>query len=210
MAAGIRVVLAEDDFLVKQEIERLLERAGMEIAGSAANGLDALAMVEREQPDAVLLDIRMPKMDGLETARRIREIRPTPVVILTAHETRDLVDEARDAGVGAYLAKPPDEGALQRAIAIAIARHADLMELDRLCKELAKKNAELEQALAEVKTLRGIIPICARCKKIRDDQGFWRQVETYIAQHSAAQFSHGLCPDCYNKEMSLYLKSKPS
>jgi hypothetical protein len=91
--------------------------------------------------------------------------------------------------VGAYLVKPPNGPELARTMAIAEARFADLMELRRL-------NAELQAALDKVKVLSGLIPICAGCKKVRNDQGFWQQVESYLSAHSDATFSHGLCPDC--------------
>jgi len=83
---------------------------------------------------------------------------------------------------------------LERAIIIAIARFEDMMKLRRL-------NAELQDALKKVQTLSGLLPICASCKKIRDDQGYWQQVEVYIRDHSDVEFSHGLCPDCVK---SLY------
>ncbi len=88
---------------------------------------------------------------------------------------------------------------LERSIAIAIARFADMVELRRINAELQARNAELQEALVKVKTLSGLLPICASCKKIRDDQGYWQQVEVYIQDHSKAEFSHGLCPDCAKK-----------
>jgi YesN/AraC family two-component response regulator len=140
------------------------------------------------------MDLEMPGMDGVEATRLIQERYPTPVVALTAYETEALVARAAAVGVGAYLVKPPDARELDRAIRIAIARFEDLMELRRL-------NAELEAALAQVKTLSGLLPICASCKKIRDDRGYWQRVEVYIRDHSDADFTHGICPDC---AMQLY------
>ena len=142
------------------------------------------------RPDIVLMDIRMPEIDGLEAARQIQDCCPTPIVILTAYEStkfcsksryrrcRCLSDETtqtRRTGTGHHHCH--GEG------------HSDLVELRRL-------NKELELALDEVKRLRGILPICTKCKKIRDDQGYWQQIETYIREHSEADFSHGICPDC--------------
>src|SRR6185503_10306114 len=118
---------------------------------------------------------------------------PTPVVMLTAYETPALVKQAASiAGAGAYLIKPPKARELERAITIALARFDDLMALRRL-------NEELQAALAKVKILSGLLPICASCKKIRDDGGYWQQVEVYISEHSEAEFTHGLCPDCLLK-----------
>ena len=95
--------------------------------------------------------------------------------------------------------KPPTTPEIERAIIIAMARFADLVELRRLNAELAIRNQELQEALAKVRTLRGLLPICASCKKIRNDQGYWQQVEVYVRDHSEAEFSHCLCPDCARK-----------
>ena len=188
----IRVLVVEDDSLVSEMIQGLLERMWYIVAGRAVNGLQAIEMTQSTRPDVVLMDIKLPDMDGIEAARRIYESCPTPVVVLTAYDTPELVERASAAGVGAYLLKLPDAHEMDRAIAIAMARFDDLMELRRL-------NAELQKALAEIKTLRGILPICSSCKKIRDDEGYWNQLETYIQEHSEAVFSHGLCPECGKK-----------
>lgn len=193
---SIRVVIAEDDFLVSVEIERILKSKGYEIVGKASNGNEALELVHSQHPDVVVMDIKMPEVDGLEASRLVQESCPTPVVVLTAHETDDFLEKASAAGVGAYLVKPPHPGELERGISIAMARHGDLMKLRQLYLEIEAKNNELEKALEEIKTLRGIVPICSFCKKIRDDEGFWNQVEAYMSAHSEARFSHSVCPQC--------------
>jgi len=197
-ANPIRVLIAEDDFLVAEETARIVRKKGYALVGEAATGTEAVAMARELTPDVILMDIRMPELDGIEASRQIRESCPTPIVLLTAYETGDLLAEASAAGVGAYLVKPPSAGAIERAVAIAMARHQDLLELRRLNEQLAARTAELETALAEIDTLRDIIPICSKCKKIRDGKGYWQQVESYIEEHSGAKFSHGLCPDCFN------------
>jgi AmiR/NasT family two-component response regulator len=186
------VLIVEDDPMVGEMIQGLLEDIGYTVAGKAIDGLQAIEMTQSLQPDVVLMDIKMPNMDGIEATRHIYESCPTPVVVLTAHETPELVEGASAAGVGAYLVKPSNTREMKRAIAIAIARFDDLMELRRL-------NAKLQDALAQAKTLSGLLPICASCKKIRDDEGYWSQLETYIQEHFDIQFSHGLCPECANK-----------
>jgi AmiR/NasT family two-component response regulator len=188
----IRVLVVEDDSLVSEMIQGLLERMWYIVAGRAVNGLQAIEMTQSTRPDVVLMDIKLPDMDGIEAARRIYESCPTPVVVLTAYDTPELVERASAAGVGAYLLKPPDVHEMDRAIAIAMARFDDLMELRRL-------NAELQDTLAKIKTLSGLLPLCSSCKKIRDDDGYWHQVEVYIRDHSEAEFSHGLCPECAKK-----------
>jgi AmiR/NasT family two-component response regulator len=191
-AKTIRALIAEDDALVGDVIQRQLQKIGVAVVGRASDGQRAVELAQALRPDIVLMDIEMPEMDGLEAARQMQERCPLPVIVLTAHAGQELVDQAAAAGVGAYLLKSSGAQELDRAITIARARFADLMELRRL-------NAELQAALAEVKTLSGLLPICASCKKIRDDQGYWQQVEVYICDHSEAEFSHGLCPDCAQK-----------
>lgn len=193
----LTVVVAEDEFLVSKEVERTARQAGFRLVGVASDGAEALELVKRTSPSVALLDIQMPRLGGLEVARRLREEHPTPVVILTAYESDELLREARDAGVGAYLTKPPDASSLLRAVEIAVARHADLMEVRRL-------NAELQRALEEVKTLRGILPVCSFCKRIRSDVGAWEPMEQYVSRHSDAQFSHGVCPECESRYYPEY------
>lgn len=193
------VLIVEDDFLVSIMVQRMVEEIGHMVLSKAVNGIEALEQTEKLKPDLVLMDIKMQDMDGIEAARQIQEKFPTPVVMLTAHETPELLEQASDAGVGAYLVKPIHIRELENAITIAIARFADMIKLREVNNELEKRNAELEDALSKIKTLSGLLPICASCKKIRDDGGYWHQVESYIQDHSHAEFSHGLCPECVAK-----------
>ena len=188
----VRVLIAEDDYFVLEEIKRTLRGQNYEIVGEAYNGESAVKMVNDLHPDVVLMDIKMPKMDGLEASQRIQEQCATPIVVLTAHEPLDLVENASIAGVSAYLTKPPSAVEIYRAIIIAMARHEDWMKERRLNKVYAK-------ASHEIKTLRGIVPICSYCKQIRDDQGNWAQVEEFVENHTYAKFSHATCPDCAKK-----------
>ncbi len=192
MRKAKRVLVAEDSFLVSQMTHETLVKLGYEVVGEAVNGSQAVELTLSLHPDVILMDIKMPDMDGIEATRLIQMTQPTPVVVLTAYETVELVQQASDAGVGAYLIKPPNARDMERAIIIAAARFGDMMELRRL-------NAELHAALDSVETLRGLIPICAACKKVRDDEGYWQEVEVYVHDHTQAQFSHGLCPSCAHK-----------
>ena len=192
MEKDTQVLIVEDAPLVGKMIQGVLEDIGYTVAGKAIDGLQAIEMTQSLRPDVVLMDIEMPNMDGIEATRHIYESCPTPVVVLTAHERPELVEGASAAGVGAYLVKPSNAREMERAIAIATARFDDLMELRRL-------NAELQDAPAKVKTLSGLLPICSSCKKIRDDEGYWNQLEAYIQEHSDVLFSHGFCPECAKK-----------
>jgi CheY-like chemotaxis protein len=206
--AETRVLVADDDLLVRAVIRRDLEMIGYRVAGEAADGEEAVRLVSELEPDVILMDIEMPGLDGLAAARRIQQVAPTPVVVLTAHDSGDLLSRASAEGVGAYLTKPPEAGAIERAITIAIARHGDLVHLRHLNDELERKNEALQQALDEISTLRGIIPMCMGCKKIRNDKGYWQQVEVYIREHSDAVVSHGLCEECVRQLYPHYSGGK--
>jgi AmiR/NasT family two-component response regulator len=192
----IRVLVVEDDFLVGQMVQGLLEELGYNLVGKALDSYQAVEMTHRLQPDVILMDIGMADVDGIQTTRQIQASHPTPVVVLTAYETPELVEQATLAGIGAYLVKPPRAREVERAIIVAMARFKDMLELRSLNEELEAHNRELQEALAQARILRGLLPICASCKQIRDDQGYWYKVEDYLESHSEAEFTHGLCPDC--------------
>jgi PleD family two-component response regulator len=167
----------------------------------ALNGSEALKKVESLQPDLILLDIMMPVMDGFDVCRKLKEhelYKNIPIIFITALDQPD--EESRGLRLGAadYVTKPfnPD---------IVMLRVRNHLELKRQRDALEQRTMELEKALAEIKVLRGIIPICAACKNIRDDQGYWQQIEVYIRDHSEAEFSHSICPACA-KELYPTLK----
>ncbi len=194
-----KIIVVEDDLLVIERIECELERGNYNVIGRAVNGFDAVESVVSLKPDVVLMDIRMPDMDGLEATRRIMEKYPVPIIIMTAYYTEELIKEASIAGVGAYLMKPPNIQHIDRAVFIAAARFEDMMELRRV-------NAELKDALDKVKLLTGFLPICSSCKKIKDKDGDWTPLETYIHSNSEAEFTHSLCPECLKKLYPDYYK----
>jgi two-component system, response regulator PdtaR len=185
----LTVLVAEDDSLVSDIIQSQLESIGCVVVGKASDGYQAVEKAAALDPDIVLMDIEMPGQDGLEATRHIQQAKPRPVVLLTAHDTQELLARAGDAGVGGYIVKPTSPQELDRTMAIALARFGDLVELRRL-------NGELREALASVKRLSGMLPICASCKKIRDDKGYWQSVEAYLMERTDALFSHGCCPEC--------------
>jgi len=143
-SSPIRVLIAEDDYLVSQMIHGMLEGLGYFVVGEAINGQEAVDLVLQIQPDVVLMDWSMPDMDGITATQRIFELHPTPVVMLSAYSTRDLIARAGDVGVGAYIVKSPNRLELERAITIARARFDDMMELRRLNADLQARNKELD------------------------------------------------------------------
>ncbi|MFC1976435.1 ANTAR domain-containing response regulator [Chloroflexota bacterium] len=176
----VQVLIVEDDFMVRQMIRGRVEDVGYTVVGEALDGQQAVEMTQSLEPGVVLMDIKMPDMDGIEATRLIYETCPTPVVMLTAFDTPELVQQASEVGAGAYLVKLPATREIERAIIIAMARFSDMMELRRLNTELQARNGQLQTrnkqlqvALNKVKLLGGLLPICGNCKKIRDDEGYW-------------------------------------
>ncbi|MBI4914068.1 MAG: PleD family two-component system response regulator [Acidobacteria bacterium] len=159
---------------------------------TAASGPEALERFPAEQPDLVLLDILMPDMDGYQVLSHLRTLpggREVPVIFLTARtELTDIV-EGLEQGAADYVGKPFSGAELKARVRAHLGA--------KLARDRERGLiADLRNALAKVKQLSGLIPICAQCKKVRNDQGFWQQVEDYISRHTDALFSHSLCPDC--------------
>jgi two-component system, response regulator PdtaR len=140
-----RILVAEDETIIRLDLRALLERAGFDVCAEAHDGEQAVELARREQPDLALLDVKMPKLDGIDAARMILDERPIPIVIVTAYGERELVAKAVEAGVFGYLVKPFRETDLLPAIETARARHAELLELraeaDSLAEALAARKA---------------------------------------------------------------------
>lgn len=158
----------------------------------AISGEVALRAVNAELPDLILLDIMMPSMDGYEVCSLIKadeDKKHVPIIFISSLD--ETVDKVKAFSIGAvdYITKPFQ-------VEEVLARVHTHITLSNLQKSLQEKNTQLQKAIDEIKTLRGIIPICAHCKKVRDDKGYWNQVEVYIHNHSEAEFSHGICPQC--------------
>jgi phosphoserine phosphatase RsbU/P len=188
----LRVLIAEDDFTSRNILSGMLKKFGHEVV-ETTDGLVALEALRADDgPLLAVLDWMMPGIDGVEVCRRLREARldrPRYLILLTKRdEKRDIV-EGLGAGADDYLTKPFDPEELRARIDVGI-------RMTALQGQLADKIRELRDAISHIKTLRGIVPICSHCKKIRDDQGYWNQVDAYVRKHSEAEFSHGICPDC--------------
>lgn len=138
-----RILIVEDDNLTAETISGLLTEYGCEVVGLAMNGREAVTMTQTLRPDVVVMDIRMPEIDGIAASQLIQETCPTPVIALTAYGDKELVESAAQAGVAAYLVKPIGMRELERAIIVARARFADMMTLQKLNKKLIALNADL-------------------------------------------------------------------
>ncbi len=179
-------VLAVDD---SEENLRLLGSAlrknGYAVA-IAQSGEEAIGFVKTHPVDAILLDIMMPHLDGYEVCRRLKadiRTRDIPILFLTAKTDQDSLLKGFAAGGVDYLTKP--------------------FHMPELLARVGA-HVKLKKALEEIRTLRGLIPICAYCHKIRDDSGYWEQVESYIQSRTAAVFSHTICPICEKKHFPQF------
>jgi two-component system, response regulator PdtaR len=141
MPASRRVVIAEDEALIRMDLAEMLAEEGYDVVGQAGDGAKAVELAEQEHPDLVILDVKMPVLDGIAAAERIARARIAPVVILTAFSQRELVDRARDAGAMAYLVKPFTRSDLVPAIEIAVSRFAELGALEREVADLGEQIA---------------------------------------------------------------------
>ena len=136
MRPVLRVVVAEDEALIRLDLVEMLTESGYEVVGQAGDGEAAIELTEREKPDLVVMDVKMPKLDGISAAERIAKQRISPVVILTAFSQRDLVERARDAGAMAYLTKPFTIEDLMPAIELAVSRFQEIKQLDTEINDL--------------------------------------------------------------------------
>jgi CheY-like chemotaxis protein len=152
--------------------------------------------------DLILMDVLMPDIDGVAACRQIKQqahLRDIPIIMVTAQNDLNNLREAFSAGAMDYINKPVNGVELLARVSSALTLKKEMDCRKEREAELRRSNEELQQALREVKVLRGLIPICASCKKIRNDGGFWQQLEEYIGEHSEAEFSHGLCQPCLKK-----------
>lgn len=152
--------------------------------------------------DLILMDVLMPDIDGVTACRRIKQqahLRDIPIIMVTAKNDLNNLREAFSAGAMDYINKPVNGVELLARVSSALTLKNEMDCRKEREAELRRTNEELQRALREVKVLRGLIPICASCKKIRNDGGFWQQLEEYIGEHSEAEFSHGLCQPCLKK-----------
>lgn len=191
----MRILIAEDDAVSRRRLEATLQKWGYEVL-AVEDGLAAWEVLQGEMPPSLaILDWMMPGMDGIEVCRKVRErspSRPLYIIVLTARGSREDVVAGLQAGGDDYVTKPFDREELHARVRVGL-------RVLQLQMNLADRVRELEEALARVKQLQGLLPICSYCKKIRDDQNYWQQVEGYISEHSDAVFSHGICPDCFEK-----------
>jgi len=192
------ILIVDDECNNIQLLGNILRKQGYE-PEFATNGVEALEWANRRHFDLVLLDVVMPDIDGYEVCKRLKNnpaTANTPVIFLTVKDDSESIVKGFETGSVDYVTKPFNTIELLARVKTHLAMRQFGKEMESKNSELELKNRELTQALEEIKTLQGIIPICASCKKIRDDRGAWEQIEHYIQNRSDAQFSHSVCPEC--------------
>jgi phosphoserine phosphatase RsbU/P len=179
----VRILIAEDDPVASKVLRLTLEQVGHEVT-VVADGAAAWQEIQARPVSVVVSDWMMPELDGLQLCSRIRELADrdyTYFILLTAnHPGRENLTKAMDAGIDDFLQKPLDREAIWMRLRVA------------------------ERILAftrQIRQLGELLPICAYCKKIRDDGTYWKQFESYIQEHTGSNFSHGVCPECFEEQL---------
>lgn len=189
----MRILIAEDDPICRRLLQATLSSWEYETL-PCPDGERALEeLMKPDAPPIAIVDWMMPGLDGLEVCRRVRAQSassiPPYLIMLTANNKHQDIVAGLDAGADDYMVKPFNVDELRARLQCGV-RVVDLQ------RTLADRIHELEDAMSRVKRLRGLLPICAYCKRIRDDRNYWRQVDKYIGEHTDVQFSHGICPEC--------------
>lgn len=193
------ILIAEDCDVTRHLLESHLVNCGHKVL-TTENGVQAWNQLQQPtSPRLAILDWVMPEMSGVEVCQRVRARHNAPyiyIILLTGNTSNEDLAMGFTAGADDYIFKPFDGSVLEARIKAG----ERILNLE---KTLAHKIAELESALAQVKQLKELLPICMFCKKIRDDNDYWHQIEAYLHQHAGTDFSHGICPDCFSKRHEL-------
>jgi PleD family two-component response regulator len=191
----ITILIVDDDEDVLEVTTYVLKKTGCRLL-TAETGKDCMVSARANRPNLILLDMVLPDMSGMEICR---ELKADPVfsrtyILFFSGQRTDSIEQAKGLNEGGdgYIVKPISNSELLARVNAFVRIIKAEQERDRLV-------AELKQALSKIKQLSGLLPICSHCNKIRDENGFWNKLETYIEAHSEADFSHGICPDCAEK-----------
>ena len=188
------ILVADDEPVTRRQVGGLLQRWGYDVR-AVSDGLEALDVWTTERPRFALVDWVMPGLDGPGLCRRIRSSPGSGgsyLILLTARSTREDVVAGLEAGADDYLVKPFDPAELRARLDVG----RRMLDLQR---RLAERVHELEEAIARVRTLEGLVPICMYCKNVRNEEEYWERVEQYVTSRSDDRFSHGICPPCFER-----------
>ena len=196
----MKILVADDELVSRTLIEGYLQYWGY-VPVCVSHGKEALEILKGpDAPLIAILDWMMPYMSGPEVCQAVQRLQqPIPPYLLLVTSKADKRDIVRGLQAGAqdYVTKPYDVNELQARVDVG----RRMVQLQQL---LAQRIGELEEATRQIKQLRGLLPICCCCKKVREDDGYWSEVETYITGHTDTKFSHSFCPDCYQKAISEF------
>jgi len=191
----VKLLIAEDDPTSLMLVTALARKWNYE-AVTVTDGLEAWRALEADGLPLAILDRQMPGLDGLEICRRVRaspKLASTYLILVTSEGAREEIVKGLEAGADDYVTKPFHPEELRARIEVGV-------RLISLQARLAERVKTLEEALAQVKRLEGLIPMCAWCKKIRNDQDYWQDVSSYLTERSEARFTHAICKDCFKRQ----------
>ena len=194
-----RRILIVDDLILNRKLYAKALNFDNVIIIQTSNGADAIKEAEQGEFAVILLDIEMPGINGIETAKVLRKTKKnsnTPIIFLTGNRNSDYLKAGYDAGAVDYLLKPVMLFVLKSKVQIFLDLYTNSSIIRAQKKILEEKNKKLNEVLDEIKALKGLIPICSWCKKIKTEEGQWQQVEDFVQRISIADFTHGVCPDC--------------
>ena len=189
----MRALIADDDRATTEILSTTLQQWNIEVVVAHDGHVAWDVLGGGDGPPLAILDWMMPGLDGPDLCRRIRQdplLVHMYLILLTGRDARADLVTGLDAGADDYVVKPFDVEELRARVNVGI-------RVLTLQQRLAERVLELQSALSKVKQLSGLLPICSYCKRIRSDQNYWEQVDRYVAQHSDAEFSHGICPECF-------------
>lgn len=193
----MQILIADDDPVSQTLIAHTLMQAGYSVI-QCEDGEKALHVLQSPGgPTLGILDVMMPGLDGIQVCRALREhknSRPFYLILLTSKGDQEDIVRGLEGGADDYIVKPFDLKELRARIRVGV-------RVLNLQSRLTERLQALESALNQVTQLQGLLPICSYCKKIRNDQNYWQQVEEYVSSHADVQFSHGICPNCFEKEL---------
>ena len=207
------ILVVDDSTHQKTLLKRHLEKAGFFDTVFVASAEEAFVFLgmndnrHKTDVDLILMDIVMPGMNGIEACRQIKSdicLSNIPIIMVTGMTDEENLGLAFEAGAQDYLIKPVNRIDLVARVRslLKLKQETDLRKARE--EELKENVKQLQKALANVKQLKRLLPICAHCKKIRDDAGYWQQVEIYFQEHSDVDFSHGICPECLKEHYPEY------
>jgi sigma-B regulation protein RsbU (phosphoserine phosphatase) len=205
MNEGIKILIVDDDPDMLFATSRVVRSGGYRVL-EASCGADCKALAQRHHPDLILMDVVLPDIEGPTLCQEIKSdptLQDIFVILISGMKTSsDEQAGGLNSGADGYIARPLSNTELKARVNAMVRILKTERERDQLI-------IQLKEALSKVKRLSGLLPICQHCKKIRDDKGYWNQIENYIQQHSEADFSHSICQECaqkYYPDLNLYEK----